>query len=317
MMEDLSYLNNFIWGGALVLSLALCPLLPGIINKVKAFFAGRRGPRVLQLYYDMAKLLRKESVYSSTSCGFVRLAPLCGLAATFCAMLFPPYAFCNSPLAFGGDVLLFLYFLGFARVTTVLGALDTGSSFEGMGASREVHFSALAEAVFLCIVVFFIMLTGSISLSGMLNSMGLAAWTVSGTSLLLVGGAIFIVMLSECCRVPFDDPETHLELTMIHEAMILDNGGPDLALIHYGAALKLWLLASFFVTAVMPFGVFSVLSSIPLYFGAVFATAAVIGVVESVMARFRFLKVPQMLMTALCLAVIAIVLMLIFEGSVK
>ena len=265
----------------------------------------------------MAKLLRKESVYSSTSCGFVRLAPLCGLAATFCAMLFLPYAFCNSPLAFGGDVLLFLYFLGFARVTTVLGALDTGSSFEGMGASREVHFSALAEAVFLCIVVFFIMLTGSISLSGMLNSMGIAAWTVSGTSLLLVGGAIFIVMLSECCRVPFDDPETHLELTMIHEAMILDNGGPDLALIHYGAALKLWLLASFFVTAVMPFGVFSVLSSIPLYFGAVFATAAVIGVVESVMARFRFLKVPQMLMTALCLAVIAIVLMLIFEGSVK
>lgn len=317
MMEELSYLNDFIWGGALVLSLALCPLLPGIINKVKAFFAGRRGPRVLQLYYDMAKLLRKESVYSSTSCGFVRLAPLCGLAATFCAMLFQPYAFCNSPLAFGGDVLLFLYFLGFARVTTVLGALDTGSSFEGMGASREVHFSALAEAVLLCIVVFFIMLTGSISLSGMLNSMGLAAWTVSGTSLLPVGAAIFIVMLSECCRVPFDDPETHLELTMIHEAMILDNGGPDLALIHYGAALKLWLLASFFVTAVMPFGVFSVLSSIPLYFGAVFATAVAIGVVESAMARFRFLKVPQMLMTALCLAVIAIVLMLIFEGSVK
>lgn len=317
MMEELSYLNDFIWGGALVLSLALCPLLPGIINKVKAFFAGRRGPHVLQLYYDMAKLLRKESVYSSTSCGFVRLAPLCGLAATFCAMLFLPYAFCNSPLAFGGDVLLFLYFLGFARVTTVLGALDTGSSFEGMGASREVHFSALAEAVLLCIVVFFIMLTGSISLSGMLNSMGLAAWTVSGTSLLPVGAAIFIVMLSECCRVPFDDPETHLELTMIHEAMILDNGGPDLALIHYGAALKLWLLASFFVTAVMPFGVFSVLSSIPLYFGAVFATAVAIGVVESAMARFRFLKVPQMLMTALCLAVIAIVLMLIFEGSVK
>lgn len=317
MMEELSYLNDFIWGGALVLSLALCPLLPGIINKVKAFFAGRRGPRVLQLYYDMAKLLRKESVYSSTSCGFVRLAPLCGLAATFCAMLFLPYAFCNSPLAFGGDVLLFLYFLGFARVTTVLGALDTGSSFEGMGASREVHFSALAEAVLLCIVVFFIMLTGSISLSGMLNSMGLAAWTVSGTSLLPIGAAIFIVMLSECCRVPFDDPETHLELTMIHEAMILDNGGPDLALIHYGAALKLWLLASFFVTAVMPFGVFSVLSSIPLYFGAVFATAVAIGVVESAMARFRFLKVPQMLMTALCLAVIAIVLMLIFEGSVK
>ncbi len=316
-MSDFAYLNDFIWSAGLVLSLALCPLLSGIINKVKAFFAGRRGPRLLQLYYDMAKLLRKESIYSTTSGGIIRLMPLCNLAALFCAMLFMPYALCNSPFAFGGDILLFLYLLGFARVMTVLGALDTGSSFEGMGASREIQFSALAEIVFLAIVIFFVVLTGSVSISGMLNSMGASAWTVSGTSLLLTAGAIFIVMLSEACRVPFDDPETHLELTMIHEAMILDNGGPDLALIHYGAALKLWLLASFFVTAVLPAGRVAELASIPLYFGAIFVTAVMIGIVESVMARFRFLKVPQMLIAALGLAVTAIMLLLVFEGGAK
>lgn len=316
-MPEYAYFNDFIWAAGLTLSLALCPLLSGIINKVKAFFAGRKGPPLFQLYCDMAKLLRKESIYSSTSGGLVRLAPICSLAALFSAMLFLPYALCNSPLAFGGDVLLFLYLLGFARIATVLGALDTGSGFGGMGASREVQFSALAEVVLLAIAVFFVMLTGSISLSGMLNSMGTAAWAVSGTSLLLAAGAIFIVMLSETCRVPFDDPETHLELTMIHEAMILDNGGPDLALIHYGAALKLWLLASFFATAILPAGHFVGLTGAAVYFGVIFLTAAAIGVVESVMARFRFLKVPQMLMTALCLAVIAIVLMLIFEGSVQ
>lgn len=316
-MPEYVYFNDFIWAAGLVLSLALSPLLPGVINKTKAFFAGRKGPRLLQLYYDMAKLLRKESVYSTTSGGLVRLSPLCNLAALFSAMLFLPYAFCNSPLSFGGDVLLFLYLLGFARVMTVLGALDTGSSFEGMGASREIQFSALAEVVFLCIVAFFIMLTGSVSLSRMLNSTGTTAWIVSGTSILLTAGAIFIVMLSETCRVPFDDPETHLELTMIHEAMILDHGGPDLALIHYGAAVKLWLLATFFITALLPAGLFVGLSGALIYFAAIFATAVIIGIVESVMARFRFLKVPQMLMAALCLAVIAIVLLLIFEGTIQ
>lgn len=315
MSPEYAYLNDFIWGGGVVLSLLLCPLLPGVINKVKAFFAGRKGPRLFQLYYDLSKLVRKEGVFSSTSAGVIRLMPLCVPAALLCAMLFLPSALCNSPLAFSGDVLLFFYLLGFARVATVLGALDTGSSFEGMGASREIQFSVFSEMVLFGAAVFFVMLSGAFSLSGMLNSMGPAAWTVSGTSLLLVGGALFIVMLAECCRVPFDDPETHLELTMIHEAMILDVGGPDLALIQYSAALKLWIFASFLVTALLPAGCFAGLNGVPVYFCGVFLTAGAVGCVESVMARFRFLKVPQMLLAALCLVLIAVVLLLVFEGS--
>ena len=315
MSPEYAYLNDFIWGAGITLSLILCPLLPGVIARVKAFFAGRKGPRLLQLYFDLAKLLRKESVYSSTSAGLVRLMPLCVLASLLCALLFLPCALCNSPLAFGGDVLLFFYLLGSARVAMVLGALDTGSSFEGMGASREMQFSAFAEMVLLGAAAFFVMLSGSFSLSGMLNSMGSAAWTVSGTSLLLVGLALFIVMLSECCRVPFDDPETHLELTMIHEAMILDVGGPDLALMQYAAALKLWMFASFLAPALLPAGCFAGLSGVPVYFCTVFLIAGAVGCVESVMARFRFRKVPQMLLAALGLVLIAMVLLLVFEGG--
>ena len=215
----------------------------------------------------------------------------------------------HSPFAFSGDILLFIYLLGFSRASTVLGALDTGSSFEGMGASREVQFSALAEGAFLCIAGFLVVLTGSFTLSGQLNGFDSTAWIHSGTSMLLISLAFFLV--------PFDDPETHLELTMIHEAMILDYGGPDLALVLYGSALKLWLLASFLVMLVLPLEAFAGPLNMLLYFCAVFLTALLIGLVESVMARFRFLKVPQLLSGALCISIVAIIFMLVFERVVK
>ena len=306
-----------LWCLSAVLSLVLCPLLSGIINKVKAFFAGRRGPSIFQLYYDIRKLLRKGSVYSSTATHVLCLAPLCSLAALFGCVLLLPFGMNHSPFAFSGDILLFIYLLGFSRASTVLGALDTGSCFEGMGASREVQFSALAEGAFLCIAGFLVVLTGSFTLSGQLNGFDSTAWIHSGTSMLLISLAFFLVMLSEACRVPFDDPETHLELTMIHEAMILDYGGPDLALILYGSALKLWLLASFLVMLVLPLEAFAGPLNMLLYFCAVFLTALLIGLVESVMARFRFLKVPQLLSGALCISIVAIIFMLVFERGVK
>ena len=133
------------WVLWLIASFLLCPILPGIINKVKAFFAGRKGPSMFQLYYDLAKLLKKGSVITTTSGGVLMLAPCVSLAAIMLAALLLPLGMVNSPLAFTGDVVLFFYLLGIARLMTVWGALDTGSSFEGMGASREMQFSALAE----------------------------------------------------------------------------------------------------------------------------------------------------------------------------
>ncbi|MBR2642232.1 MAG: NADH-quinone oxidoreductase subunit H [Lentisphaeria bacterium] len=300
------------WAVSALLSLLLAPLLPGIINRVKAFFAGRRGPSFFQLYYDIAKLLKKGCVYSSTSTRILRLAPAAGLAALLAGVLLMPFGMNSSPVAFTGDILLFIYLLGFSRISGVLAALDTGSSFEGMGASREMQFSALAEGAFLAVTGFLVILTGKFSLTETLNGFTFGAWSYSGTAMLLIAAAFFLVMLAEACRVPFDDPETHLELTMIHEAMILDYGGPDLALILYGASLKLWLLASFFVLLILPCGMTSTWLNTAIYFVSVGFTAVMIGVVESVMARFRFLKVPQFINAATALAVLAIIFMIVF-----
>lgn len=300
------------WVISALLSLLLAPLMPGIINRVKAFFAGRRGPSPFQLYYDIFKLLKKGSVYSSTSTMVLRLAPMAGLAALLGCCLLMPFGMNSSPLAFTGDILLFIYLLGFSRISGVLAALDTGSSFEGMGASREMQFSALAEGAFFAIVGFLVILTGKLSLTETLNGFTFGAWSYSGTAMLLTAASFFLLMLVEACRVPFDDPETHLELTMIHEAMILDYGGPDLALIFYGAALKMWLLASFFVLLILPCGMMATWQNTAVYFASMGITAVLIGIVESVMARFRFLKAPQFINAATALAVLAVIFMIVF-----
>ena len=303
------------WFLSFFLSLALAPLLPGIINKVKAFFAGRWGPPVLQLYFDTIKLLRKASIYSTTTTSLVRITPAISLATLLVAAAFMPFGTAAAPLAFQGDAVLFFYLLAAGRLAIVLGALDTGSAFEGMGASREVQFSALAETVVFAILGFLAILSGDLSLSGALTGYNISAWTVSGTSMLLAAIACFVVVLVENCRVPFDDPETHLELTMIHEAMILDHAGPDLAFLHYAGALKLWILASFLALLILPLGPTASILRIFIHFGTVLLISVVIGIVESVLARFRFLKVPQLLVASLALSLIAILFLHFFRTS--
>lgn len=301
------------WFVSFILSLALAPLLPGIINKTKAFFAGRHGPPVLQLYFDIAKLMRKGAIYSTTTTAVFRLFPSLALAATLVAALFMPFGIATPPMAFSGDIVLFFHLLAAARMATMLGALDTGSAFEGMGASREAQFSTFAEAVAFATLGFLALLTRQTSLVGTLTGFGGSAWTTNGTSTMLAVVAFFAVVLSENCRVPFDDPETHLELTMIHEAMLLDNGGPDLAFIHYGAALKLWLLLSFLALQILPIAADTGPFAAIVYFVAMPLLAVVVGVVESVTARFRFLKIPQIFAGALALSLVAILLFTFFN----
>lgn len=312
MMESINLSQVLLWFAGFGAALLLSPLLGGIINKVKAFFAGRKGPRILQLYYDMAKLLKKGSIRSTTSGGLVGVFPLLNVTALLTAALLLPFAFAASPFSFEGDILLFLYLLGFGRVITTLGALDTGSSFEGMGASRELQFSVLAELAFLGIAAFLVIETKEYALSTMLTG------THAGLHILAeicAAFALFIVLLAESCRVPFDDPETHLELTMIHEAMVLDNGGPGLAFIHYGASLKLWMLSTFLVSMLLP-GCTAYASpwiGLILQIAVIFCVAVLIGILESTTARYRFLKVPQMLLAAFAFSAAAL-LLLIFQG---
>jgi formate hydrogenlyase subunit 4 len=289
--------------------LALPPLVVGIVNRTKAIVAGRRGPPVLQLYLDLAKLLRKGAVYSRTTTWVFRAGPVVGLAAVAAAGLLLAMGGAPAPLSFGGDFVLFAYLLGLARFATALAALDTGSPFEGMGAAREVTFASLAEpALFLCFLVL-ARATGSVSLTGMLGPALPEAWGHAAPALVLAAIGLFVVALAENARIPVDDPNTHLELTMIHEVMVLDHGGPDLAFILYGASLKLFLFAAILSRLVLGGSGSPILSEV-LFLVGLLVFAVGVGVVESVMARLRMIRVPQLLVGASVLSAFALVLLL-------
>jgi formate hydrogenlyase subunit 4 len=213
-----------------------------------------------------------------------------------------------APFRFRGDLLLFAYVLGVMRFATVLAALDTGSSFEGMGASREVFFSALAEPALLFGLAAVAMETRSVSLSEMLATVSARTWTTQGPALGLVVVALGLVLLTENARIPIDDPTTHLELTMIHEVMVLDHGGPDLAAILYGAALKLWVLGGLVVGLAVPVRTGHPALDIGAFLAGMGILGVVIGIVESCMARLRLARVPKLLVGATALAALAAVL---------
>jgi formate hydrogenlyase subunit 4 len=291
-----------------LLALLLSPLMLGVINRVKALFAGRHGPPLLQAYFDLAKLLRKGAVYSRTTTWVFRAGPVIGLAAALTALLLMPLGGLPAVIAFPGDLVLFAGLLGLVRFVTVVAALDTGSSFEGMGASREVWFSALAEPALLVALATLARQTNALSLTEIFGALDAGYWVQVGAVLALVVAALFIVLLAENTRIPVDDPNTHLELTMIHEVMVLDHSGPDFGFIVYGAALKLWLFAALVVGVLIPVKGGNVALNLTVSVGGIFIVAIVVGVVESAMARLRLTVVPQLLVGAGALATTAFLL---------
>lgn len=290
------------------LAFALAPLMLGIINRVKAAFAGRIGPPLLQAYFDLAKLSRKGAVYSSTATWVVRTGPAVGLAALVVACLLLPLGPTPAPLAFEGDLLLFVGLLALQRFALMVSALDTGSSFEGMGASREAFFAALGEPALLLGLLVAVRGAGSLSLSGLLGASTLASVAAAGPALLLVVVALFLVFLAENARIPVDDPNTHLELTMVHEVMVLDHGGVDLAYITYAAALKLWALGTLIAGLVLPTGGAPLWAALPAFLAAQLGIALIVGLIESTTARLRLARVPRLLVGAGGLAVLAVLL---------
>ncbi len=297
LLLDLAHLSVF---------LLLPPLLLGVINKTKAAFAGRVGPPCLQPYYDLIKLWRKGSVFSTSTSWVFKAGPVAGVATAALAALLLPVAG-HAPLSFEGDAILFAYLFALGRFFTVAAALDTGSAFEGMGGAREVTFSSLAEPALFFGLLVLGRLSRSLSLGAMLAG---GNWPPrAAASLVLVVAALFIVLLAENSRVPFDDPNTHLELTMIHEVMVLDHGGPALGAVLYGASLKLFVLAALIVgIALRHLGANPWIAWGALLSG-LFAVAVGIGVVESVMARLRLMHVPSLLVAACMLSAFGIVLL--------
>ncbi|HSM93772.1 MAG TPA: NADH-quinone oxidoreductase subunit H [Anaeromyxobacteraceae bacterium] len=301
----------------LVAHLAALLLLPiplvGVVNRTKARWAGRKGPRLLQSGSDLVRLLRKVPVYSRVTTQVFRLGPLVLLATTLVSGMLAPLLGGFVPFSFPYDFVLFAYAWGLGRMAMTLSALDTGSSFEGMGASREATFGALGEPALFLALGTLAGATGRTSFAELL-----ALGPHGPTRALIVAGCVvtlFIVLQLESARVPVDDPTTHLELTMVHEVMILDHAGPELAALQYAAAIKLTIGAALVATLVNPLH-----AAGPWIFGAAnvaltLAVAVAVGTVESLMARFKLKAVPQYVFVAGASAFVALMLTAWWQGG--
>jgi formate hydrogenlyase subunit 4 len=294
----------------ILLAFTLPPLFLGVINRTKAIFAGRTGQPLLQPYYDIVKLFRKGSVFSTTTTWIFRAGPVVGVVTAGLAVLLVPLGHASAPLSFQGDLILLAYLFGLSRFFTASAALDTGSAFEGMGAAREVTFACLAEpALFLGLLVLARLANGSLELAALLGDSLAPHWRTDGAPLALVLLSWFIVLLAENCRIPFDDPNTHLELTMIHEVMVLDHSGPAFGMILYGAALKFFVFGALVVRLVLPFTDAPLLDW-PIFLLGLLGLSVAVGVVESTMARLRLTHVPVLLVAACLLSAFGIILLL-------
>jgi formate hydrogenlyase subunit 4 len=296
-----------------VLAMFTAPFFSALILKVKAFFGGKKGPPLLINYYTLIKLFKKGSVYSKSTSFIFKTGPIISLCSAVTALMFLPIAGHAPIFSFQGDVIFILYILGLGRFFTIAAAMDTASPFEGMGAAREAFFPIICEASMFMILILFYMLTQELSFVSYFSSNNpLELWKTAGSPLIFIAIAFFIILLTENSRVPVDDPATHLELTMIHEVMVLDHSGPDLALIELGSFLKLFFYSTFVARLIFPFNMENIFLNLLTFYGALVVVYAATGIMESVMGRLRMDKVPKFVLTSFALAFFAIVITLEF-----
>ncbi len=295
-----------------ILIIAVAPLVTGIIRKLKALLQSRRGAGIFQPYYDLYKLFRKESVVSRNASWVFGLTPYVCMASVLMAALLVP-VFITRSLGFVGDLIVFVYVLAMARFFMALAALDTGSAFGGMGSSREMAISSLAEPTMLLSIFAMALVAGTTSLGDISARLVLSGIDMVGPSLLLAVAAFFIVMLAENARVPVDNPATHLELTMIHEAMVLEYSGKRLALMELASMAKLTLFLAILASVFMPWGIATDATPVSLaigllaFLGKVLGLAVLIALIESSMAKMRLFRVPNLLTVSFTVALLAII----------
>lgn len=286
-------------------------LVGGVVVRVKARWAGRRGPPLAQLAYDLWRLWRKRSVVSSSASAVFQLAPYVTLVATLGSAALLPLTGARPLASFPFDFIWFAYVWGLSRAAMILGALDTGSSFEGMGAAREATFGTLLEpALFL--------VAGTLALVHREHELWrlLAPPTGGGAAPVVWAGALtalVIVVQVESSRLPIDDPTTHLELTMIHEVMILDHSARELAAVQWAAAIKLFLGLS--ILASLLLGPAQSWAAVALHLATCVALAAGLGLSESVLVRLRLRAVPQYLVVGIVAGVVALLAALALSGA--
>lgn len=297
-----------------IFTIAVSLIFPGVLVKTKARAEGRKGPGLFQPLFDIARLFRKGSVYSRTTSLIFQVAPVVYLASIFVATLFVPFGEARGLLSFEGDFVFFAYLLAVGKFLMIIGAMDTGSGFEGMGANREALYSMLVEPAFF-------ILTGSMALltkSACLHDFYMGVYSNSPLTYLLVIVSIFLlvqIVLVENSRVPLDDPKTHLELTMVHEVMVLDNSGFDLAIINYSTCLKFALYGSLIANFLIPAGAWLGWQLI-VFMVVQIACAVVIGLSESFRARNKMAKNPQWILTLSAISLIVFLAALILSHKI-
>ena len=297
----------------LVLILLASLVFMGIVARTKSLTSGRKGPGIWQPLKDWVRLWKKGAVFSETTSFVFQIAPSVYFASVLMAILVVPFGHFRGVLSFEGDFVFFAYVLAMGKFFNIISALDTGSSFEGMGASREALFSMLAEPAFFILIGSFALYTGHTSFDEIFQSLHFGSY-ISYALGTLATFVLVMIALVENSRMPVDDPKTHLELTMVHEVMILDNSGFDLGLILYATSLKFAmygaLIANFFI------GDLALYWTVPVFLAVQVAFAVTVGLSESFMARFRMGHNPQFIFTLTSVAVLVFFGVLLIMGKI-
>jgi formate hydrogenlyase subunit 4 len=295
-----------------VLVLLISPLFIGLIKKVKAYMQRRKGPPLLQTYYLLSKLFKKETVYSSHSSFISRVSPYINLVFLLGASLCVPLIYIPETNFGLGNVILFLYLMVMAKFFMALSGLDAGSAFGGMGSSREMTISAIFEPIVIIVVSALAFVLKTVDIHQMF-SRAIETAAITNSALILICAALFVVLIIETSRIPVDNPETHLELTMIHEAMILESSGPNLALMELSHAVKNTLLMALLINILLPWGLATSLTPVGLLIGVASfllkggVLAVAVGVFESITAKSRLFNLRTLFILAFSLAFLTIV----------
>lgn len=305
----------------IIIILALAPLLSGIIKKIKAFFQIRKGASIFQPYYDIVKLLRKDSVVSENVSWIFHAAPMISFAAVLTAGLIVPVFIEELPFSFAGDLIAVVYLFALARFFTALASLDAGSSFGGMGGSREMFIASMVEPALMLSIFAVALNVGSTNLSIISQTVSAMGLSAVSPYHLLAFVALFIIAIAETGRIPVDNPVTHLELTMIHEAMILEYSGKQLAIVELGAMVKQLLIFSLLANIFFPWGIATEVSAagiavaLLVFLIKIVVLGAIMAIVETSTAKWRLFRLPDLLSISLMLSFLSLVSFIIVKGG--
>ena len=288
---------------SLLIILIFAPMFAGLVNKFKAMFTGKVGAPILQPYYELARLIKKETINSNTSSYISRVSPLINFSALIIAASMLPVGNFKPLISFDGDIILFAYILGLARFFQILAAMDIGSSFEGMGAAREATFALFAEPIFFFSIGSISFLSGMTSLFNIYHTIQLSNISYE-IFIIICSISVFMLAITECSRMPVDDPNTHLELTMIHEVMILDNSGFDLMLYQYSSYVKLFIYAMLEIAFFYPFAMRNSILGIIIFISGILVLSISLAIVETITSRYKMKNIPQYLLFATAIGIL-------------